>query len=307
MPDKDYYQLLCVSRQATEYEINNAYRRLALKYHPESQDGSENHFRDIAEAYTVLSCPVKRSKFDMYGERGLKDGVMEDSNYKGYQYVEDPMVLFEFFFGQTSPVALMLAEYNGKFNLAPRTLQNENSAKATNLELRCTLDELYSGAIKTQKVERQRFNADMKSFTDTKTLTLQIGAGWKPGTKLVFRGEGNQIHPTAPAAADVIFTVTESPHSKFERITDSYDILYIHKCSLLESLTGHVINLQLLDESTLNLHVPETVSPGYEKRILEHGLQKPDGSYGDLLVRWDIQFPSLTSSQKAALKDVLAN
>ncbi len=66
MPDKDYYQLLSVSRQATEYELNNAYRRLALKYHPNKDESNTEMFRDIAEAYTVLSDPVKRSKFDMY-------------------------------------------------------------------------------------------------------------------------------------------------------------------------------------------------------------------------------------------------
>ena len=66
-------------------------------------------------------------------------------------------------------------------------------------------------------------------YTDVKTLTLQIGPGWKPGTRLCFKGEGNQIHPTSQSAADVVFTVTEEPHSTFERITDSYDILYIHK------------------------------------------------------------------------------
>ena len=66
-------------------------------------------------------------------------------------------------------------------------------------------------------------------YTDVKTLQLQIGAGWKPGTKLCFKGEGNQIHPSASAAADVVFTVTEAPHGTFERVLDSYDLLYIHK------------------------------------------------------------------------------
>lgn len=50
----------------------------------------------------------------------------------------------------------------------------------------------------------------------------------------------------------------------------------------------------------------EAVNPGYEKRVLEHGFPKPDGTFGDLIIRWDIEFPTLSSEQKAALKKVLA-
>lgn len=118
-------------------------------------------------------------------------------------------------------------------------------------------------------------------------------------------GEGNQHHPSNSAAADVVFTIVEQADEKFERVLDSYDLLYVHKVSLLEALTGHVINLELLDESKINLHVSEVVSPGYEKRILDHGLQKSDGTFGDLLIRWDIVFPALSREQKEGLKGIL--
>jgi len=262
-------------------------------------------FRDVAEAYTVLSDPVKRSRFDSHGERGLKDGVLEEPSVWGYQYVGDPLVLFEKFFAETSPHAILLKEHGGKFNLGPRSLLSETAGEGTHLELRCSLEELYRGAVKAQRVERRRFNADLKSFTDAKTLTLRLGAGWRAGTKLCFKGEGNQVHPSSTKANDIIFTVTEAPHPLFERIHGTYELLYVHKCSLAEALTGHLISLQLLDESTLNLHVPETVSPGYEKRLLEHGLKREDGTYGDLVIRWDVQFPILSSEQKGAIRNIL--
>ncbi|CAD7960588.1 unnamed protein product [Amoebophrya sp. A25] len=305
MPAKNYYDTLQVGRTATDFELKNSYRRLALKYHPDKDPANSDHFRSIAEAFVVLSDPVKRAKFDQYGESGLKDGVLEQSEYRGWQYVGDPLHLFYDFFGETSPHAIMLNEHKGKFNLVPRAIKAPEAGAEHDIELRCTLEELYRGATKCYKIDRQRFDRDHRSYVDTKALTIKIDAGWKPGTRLRFSGEGDQIHPTESKAADVMFTVVEASHPVFERIADTYDLLYIHKCTLLEALTGHVISLELLDDSVLNLHVPESVSPGYEKRVLEHGLQKANGKFGDLVVRWDIQFPQLSSEQKASLKTIL--
>ena len=61
---RNYYATLEVSRGATDFELKNAYRRLALKWHPQRSPDNEDRFREIAEAYTVLVDPVKRSKFD---------------------------------------------------------------------------------------------------------------------------------------------------------------------------------------------------------------------------------------------------
>ena len=69
---KDYYQILGVSRSANDDELKKAYRKLALKYHPDKnkQPGAEERFKEIAEAYEVLSDPDKRAGFDLYGESG---------------------------------------------------------------------------------------------------------------------------------------------------------------------------------------------------------------------------------------------
>jgi len=306
----NYYHILEIGRNAKDSDIKNAYRRLALKWHPQKDpDNTEGHlekFRDIAEAYTVLSDVQRRSKFDQYGSEGLKDGVMEESEYRGYQYVGDPMALFADYFGTTSPHTVLLNEYGGKFGLNRRQLVVENpSSEDTEMELMCTLEELYKGATKFLKVQRQRFDRDMKSIVDSKCLTIKCEPGWKPGTRLRFKGEGNQIHPVDKKASDIIFTVLESPHPTFERVLESYDLLYIHKCTLMDALCGHMISLDMLDESKMNLHVSETVSSGYEKRIIDHGMPKPDKTYGDLIIRWDIKFPELTSEQKNAIKEIL--
>ena len=91
---RNYYATLEVARGVNDYELKNAYRRLALKFHPQRTGAqNEGQFREIAEAYTVLSDSVKRAKFDQYGEEGLKNGTLAETEYKGYQYVGDPMQL----------------------------------------------------------------------------------------------------------------------------------------------------------------------------------------------------------------------
>merc|ERR1712137_1138168 len=102
-------------------------------------------------------------------------------------------------------------------------------------------------------------------FVDTKVLTLKVEQCWRAGTKLRFKGEGNQMHPNTTGDShpgDIIFTVVEEPHPRFERIADSSDIRYVHKCSLLEALSGHCITLELLDGSIMNQYISEQVNPG---------------------------------------------
>ena len=83
----DYYNVLSVPRTAQDTVIRGAYRRLALKHHPEragDSDANVEQFRMIAEAFTVLSDPVKRSKFDKFGEEGLKQGILDEGENRGW-------------------------------------------------------------------------------------------------------------------------------------------------------------------------------------------------------------------------------
>jgi DnaJ-class molecular chaperone len=79
---KDYYKILQLSKNATDDDIKKAYRKLALKYHPDKNKSpdAENKFKEIAEAYDVLSDPKKKQIFDAYGEEGLKGGVPNSSD-----------------------------------------------------------------------------------------------------------------------------------------------------------------------------------------------------------------------------------
>ena len=111
---KDYYSILGVSRGANDDELKKAYRKLALKYHPDKNKakGAEDKFKEIGEAYDVLSDPRKRQIYDQCGEEGLKGGMGGGHNGGGgggmpngfdnftYSYHGDPRATFQQFFGK---------------------------------------------------------------------------------------------------------------------------------------------------------------------------------------------------------------
>jgi len=110
---KNYYKILGISRTASEDDIKKAYRKLALKYHPDKNKapGAEERFKEVAEAYEVLSDKRKRDIFDQYGEEGLKGGLGGTggstqspgmSNFS-YTFHGDPRATFAQFFGSANP------------------------------------------------------------------------------------------------------------------------------------------------------------------------------------------------------------
>ncbi len=107
MPSKDFYKVLGVSRDATEDQIKKAYRKMALKYHPDKNKspGAEEKFKEVAEAYEVLSDSKKKEMYDKYGEDGLKSGAPggPEGNTFSYTYHGDPHETFRMFFGDENP------------------------------------------------------------------------------------------------------------------------------------------------------------------------------------------------------------
>jgi len=116
---KDYYKVLGVAKGASDDEIKKAYRKLALKYHPDKNQssGAEEKFKEIGEAYDVLSDPKKKQVYDQFGEEGLKGGMGGGGGSQGtgmpnfgnggfsYSYHGDPRATFSQFFGGSNPFA----------------------------------------------------------------------------------------------------------------------------------------------------------------------------------------------------------
>ncbi|XP_014474313.1 PREDICTED: dnaJ protein homolog 1-like [Dinoponera quadriceps] len=104
---KDYYKILGIAKGASDEEIKKAYRKLALRYHPDKNRsaGAEEKFKEIAEAYEVLSDAKKREVYDKFGEEGLKGGASAGGGGGGatYTFHGDPRATFAQFFGSATP------------------------------------------------------------------------------------------------------------------------------------------------------------------------------------------------------------
>ena len=146
----DYYHILKVSRDASEEELKKAYKRLAMKWHPDknstNKKEAEAKFKQISEAYDVLSDPQKRQIYNLYGEEALKSGQFTPTSANGGGYsARDVDDIFAEFFGGSEGV-------NG--GRRSSSFGDRGKAAAVEIKLPCSLEELYKGSKRKMKISR---------------------------------------------------------------------------------------------------------------------------------------------------------
>ncbi|KAJ1423572.1 HSP40/DnaJ peptide-binding [Sesbania bispinosa] len=280
MGSGDYYKILKVNRDATDEELKKAYKRLAMKWHPDKnhqyplrKEEFEAKFKQISEAYDVLIDPKKRQIYDLYGHYPLNSHRFTKENDDGD---------------------------------VGNTLKEDKSTGVIESRLTCTLEELYKGCRRKLKISRtvpDEFG-ELKSVEET--LKIDVQPGWKKGTKITFPGKGNQEPGAAPA--DLIFVVDEKPHAIFKR--DGKDLVVIQKILLLDALVGKTLNLTTLDGRDITIQVTDIVRPGYELVVPNEGMPitKEPSKKGNLRIKFDVMFPSsLTTQQKYDVRRILSD
>ena len=173
-------------------------------------------------------------------------------------------------------------------------------AEPVRRQLNCTLEELYSGATKRIRVTRQRLNPDNQSTREeAKVLEIQVRRGWKKGTKITFENEGDEAPGVVPA--DIVFVIGEKPHPRFTR--EDNDLVHTARITLLQALTEFTLELNTLDGRTLSIPCNEVIRPNSHKVVRGEGMPLPKNpsQRGNLIVKFDIAFPSHISEDKRAL------
>ncbi|XP_059648907.1 uncharacterized protein LOC132294905 [Cornus florida] len=310
----DYYNVLKVNRNASEDELKKAYKRLAMKWHPDRNlnstrsDEAEAKFKQISEAYDVLSDPQKRQIYDIYGEEALKSGQFSPPSgaARGGGGAED--IFAELFGGSGDYVG----GNGGKNRVFDESELKKNSngvfgnrkSEAVENRLVCSLEELYKGSKRKMKISRIVPDHFGKPTTVDEILAIHIKPGWKKGTKITFPEKGNQEPGIAPG--DLIFVVDEKPHAVFKRCGN--DLFVNPRISLLEALMGKPLSLITLDGRNITIPVTDIVRPGQEMVIPNEGMpiSKEPGRKGNLRIKFDVQFPTkLTAEQKSDLRRIL--
>uniref|UniRef100_A0A8C5A878 DnaJ heat shock protein family (Hsp40) member B1b n=1 Tax=Gadus morhua TaxID=8049 RepID=A0A8C5A878_GADMO len=297
---KDYYDVLGITKSATVDDIKKAYRKQALRYHPDKNKSpeAEDKFKEIAEAYDILSDPKKKDVYDRFGEEGLKGGGGPTGAGAGgpgtfnYTFQGDPHAVFAEFFGGRNP-------FDQLFGNRGTSLTKRQDPPVVH-DLQVTLEEVFSGCVKKMKISHQRLNPDRRSWrTQDKILEVEIKKGWKEGTKITFPKEGDETPTNIPA--DVVFVLKDKPHPVFRR--DGADIIYPAKVSLRDALCGCTVRAPTLDGRTVTLTTSDIVRPGMKRRITGEGLPlaKSPGRRGDLVVEFEVKFPESLSSHDKLL------
>lgn len=343
---KDFYKILGVAKSASDDEIKKAYRKLALKYHPDKNKAkdAEEKFKEVAEAYEILSDKKKRDIYDQYGEDGLKGesasaGSAGANNYS-YTFHGDPRATFAQFFGTNDPFSIffgdggermafggdmfgggmdqddifsqMSGNRGGAFRSQSFNVHGNPQAKKMKVDppiehdLYVTLEEVNTGCTKKMKISKMVVEADGSARKEEKILQINVKPGWKAGTKITFPREGDSYPGKVPA--DIVFIIRDKPSNTFKR--EGSDIKYTAKITLKEALcaSGH-LKVPTLTGEIVPINIQnEVIKPTTVKRLQGRGLPLPKNptTRGDLIVNFDIVFPeNLSKNAREILMDVL--
>lgn len=357
MSGKDYYSILGVPKNADDDALKKAYRKAALKWHPDrnpdNKDLADKKFKQVSEAYEVLSDKNKRAIYDQFGEEGLKGGATNaganagsgmPSGFSGFPggpggatftftssggpggagyHPSNADDIFRQFFGGASPFSFGAAEdqmdaegfgsspFGGAFGgfksagRGRRSKDNPLKNRSVTHPLPCTLEELYNGKVKKLKIVRT-VQHPTPSQTE-RVLTVDVKKGWKPGTKIKFAGEGDELPDGS--FQDIEFVIEQKPHEKFRREGD--DLLADMNITLGEALCGFSKTIRHLDGHEVIVSGGSgnsVVSDGQVIVVSNEGmpLSKSPGAKGNFKVRVHVRYPSqLTPAQKQQLRSIL--
>lgn len=306
MEYKDYYKILGVERNASESDIKKAFRKLAMKYHPDRNPGNksaEEKFKDLNEAYEVLSDPQKRSRYDQLGESYAswqQTGGSGNFNwqpwttaYQGGQRVDVGNLddLFgggfsEFFNSIFGGMGGMNSAGNVRTATRGRTQARRSTQPAASREqpVSITLQEAYNGTERIMQINDRR-------------IQVKIPAGAKTGTKIRIAGVG-------PNQEDIYLVVDVTPNGSFERKED--DLYTDAAIDLFTAVLGGQAQVATLQGNVV-LTIPAGTQPGQTFRLGGQGMPhlRDPKTHGDLYVRTRVQLPRQLTSQQRELFEKL--
>ena len=303
----DYYEILSLPHNCSQEDIAESYRRLSLKYHPkvcspENSAQSEYHFQKLCEAYEVLSDPMKKEIYDIYGHEGLKNGIIDKKGKikTGYIYSGNGHEIFEKFMGTDNPFTLKDEYEKGFFDEAKEENKNLNEDKVQNIDvnLECTLEELYNGCVKKINYKKRVIGFDFRTTEEKEvSLDVEVFRGYDKNTVITFKGLGHQTPGIRDS--DLLVHIKEKKHKCFQRVNKN-DLIYVHKIDLAQALNSEPVRFTTLDGRKLHISVDEIISPSTVKVVPGEGMpifeneinvRDLNAKKGDLYIKFDIKFP----------------
>lgn len=296
-PKKDYYKILGLSENASQEEIKKVYRRLAKEYHPDTKSGdktSEERFKNISEAYSILKDPKKRQEYDLMRKNPFASGQggfdfrgfsrqggtrAEYGDFGGSSDFDD--ILSSFFgFGKKKPRASAGFGFNEDIFSRNRSRPRQKGTDY-HASIRIPFELAANGG---------------ETFVQTptgKNVKLRITPGTEDGKKVKLTGYGS-TSPDGGPAGDLYITLQVDAHPHFER--KGNDIYSYEEVNYAQALLGSEIEVRTIHDQTVKLKIPAGTDSGKTFRLKKLGIEGPTGT-GDHYVRIMIRTPKNLSGR----------
>ena len=294
----DYYKTLGVSKNATADEIKKAYRKLARENHPDA-GGDEEKFKDINEAYEVLSDDKKRQLYDQYG---TADANQVPFNWGGFGGSGGSTINFNDFGSWQDLLDQVLRgegvgggfNFDGLGDFGFGGTKTPRKGQDTTAELKLTFDEAYQGTTKRVKLR-------IPGREDTTELDVKVPAGANDGDRQRFRGQGVP-GTNGGAAGDLIITMRIADHPQFSR--KGADVFTKVQVGMVDAALGTSVVVDAPDGTKVRVKVPAGTQPGTVLSVKGKGAPRVKGvGNGDLKITLDIPVPTnLNDAQRKALE-----
>jgi curved DNA-binding protein len=332
---RDYYEVLGVPRGANEDEIRKAFRKLARQYHPDvakDKKNAEEKFKEVNEAYEVLSDPEKRKKYDQLGPNWKQGaefrpppgwGNMRGQTFRGGTRGQPQD--FETHFGGTGFSDFFESLFGGagrRGGFTGGAAEDEEFAERgrdVEGDIMVTLEEALRGSVRPINVQRTMTcehcgGSGLRSqhvcnvcggsghVSKSDTYQVRIPPGVTEGQRLRIAGRGG-AGMGGGAAGDLFLRVRLARHPDFEM--EDHNIVYEIEVAPWEAVLGAQVRVPTLEEA-VNIKVPAGTQNGQRLRVRGRGLPQRGGMRGDLLVRVRIEVPKTVTERERELWDQLA-
>ncbi len=299
MKFKDYYEILSVSRTATNDEIKKAYRKLAHQYHPDvSKDpAGEEKFKEIGEAYATLKDKEKRAAYDDLGKHSPGENFNPPPNWAGSQSNQGGQ---NFSFDDID-LADLFASYskgNRQAHQQSQAIQGQDYELTTQI----SLEDAYAGSTVELNFTVEEFDNQGQIKQVPHTFKVRVPKGVTNGQKMLLRGKGGKGANNGKNG-NLYLNISFIPHRLF-RVID-HDLYIDLAITPWEAALGATIKVPTL-ENEVNLKVPAGVKSGQKLRIAKHGLPKQNQEHADLFAITQIVVPAILSEKEQSLFKELA-